>query len=647
MNLSRKRSRLNWTPLFQGYFYSKAGAFPYVKVFLRLCYKHNRHTYSLKFHMASKRIIFISILFFSLTGVTTPFVSKSLKAQTEVEPAENFQLQTYLTEEQALALVFPECDEIIADEFIMSPEEKNTLEKLLSRRLYEDGFKVYLGKKKGVIQGYAIITEEIGKFHPFTFIVGVTTQGKIKDIAVLVYRESRGGEIARKRFLYQFIGKSLKNPIRINKDIINVTGATMSVQYMCAGVRKVLAVIGEYYIGGKRTVNTTVRANGPVVLSTKEGPASGEANISQNAKTMTANIQKSTRQNKKETDNREGQYPEVKTIKETRMIMGTFAEVSVYAKDEKTAGQAVEGALDEMERMDRIMSNYKQDSELSQVNKNAARSPVPCQGVLLDVIEQSHYYSELSGGAFDITVSPAVALWGFFREKGHIPPDKEIEKVLPSVSYRNIVINKNAGTNKLSTVFFKNTQTQIDLGAIGKGYAVDKALGIVKKFGLDNACINLGGNIYVLGAPPGKSAWKIGIQHPRNKDEILGYLELRDEATATSGDYERFFEIKGKRYSHIISPFTGRPVGGTIATTIVAPTGTEVDALSTSLFVLGHEKGLELIKKIPNVHAMIIYEGKDGEIMIAMTRGFSDKFKKTSFKGEDNVKWHVVASHKQ
>ncbi|OHB97301.1 MAG: hypothetical protein A2Z58_02770 [Planctomycetes bacterium RIFCSPHIGHO2_12_42_15] len=311
------------------------------------------------------------------------------------------------------------------------------------------------------------------------------------------------------------------------------------------------------------------------------------------------------------------------------MIMGTFAEVSIYSSDEKTAGKAIEGALDEMERMDRIMSNYKNDSELSKVNKKAAKSPVPCNAELLDVIEQSQYYSELSGGAFDITVSPIVALWGFFSEKGHVPPDKEIERLLPAVSYKNIVIDRGNNPKKPGTVFLKNMKTQIDLGAIGKGYAVDKALEIIRKCGIDNGCINLGGNIYVLGTPFGKNAWKIGVQHPRDGNEILGYLELENEATATSGDYERFFEFKGKRYSHIINPQTGRPVSGTIATTIVAPTGTAVDALSTIVFVLGHEKGMELIKKIPNADAMIAYEDKDGKIAIDMTEGFKDKFKKT------------------
>ena len=596
--------------------------------------------------MKLKQIFFVFTLF-TLSCISVSFISNTGRAQTETEPAENFQLQAYLTEEQALALVFPECDEIVTDDYVMTSEEKNNLEKLLARRLYEDGFKVYIGKKKGVIQGYAIITEEIGKFHPFTFIVGVTPNGKINNVAVLVYRESRGGEIARKRFLYQFIGKSLKNPIRINKDIINVTGATMSVQYMCAGVRKVLAVINEYYLTGKRSVSNIKLANGNVVTPEKEKSING-AKKSRNTKDNKIDIQKANRnpeQNKKANSDREDLSSDIKLLKQTRMIMGTFAEVSVYSNDEKTAGKAIEEALDEMERMDRIISNYKNDSVLSQLNKKAVKSPVPCHKELLDVIVQSQYYSELSSGAFDVTISPIVALWGFFHEKGHIPPNKEIERLLPAVSYKNVLINKSDDPKKPSTVFFNNTQTQIDLGAIGKGYAVDKALETIKKSGINNACINLGGNIYVLGTPTNKNAWKIGIQHPRDKNEILGYLELEDEATATSGDYERFFKFNGKRYSHIIDPRTGRPVNGTIAVTIVAPTGTEVDALSTSVFVLGHEKGLELVKKIPNASAMIAYEGKDGKIMIDMTKGFTDKFKKTNTKGEDNVRWHVVASN--
>jgi thiamine biosynthesis lipoprotein ApbE len=582
--------------------------------------------------MITKRILFLL-----LVCAAAFFAANQVRAQSEPEPADNFQLQSFLTEEQALAVVFPDCDEIVADNFVMAPEEKSRLETVLSRRLCEDGFVVYLGKKGGVLQGYAIITEEIGKFHPFTFIVRVQPDGKINNLAILVYRESRGGEIAKKRFLYQFVGKSFKNPIRINKDIINITGVTMSVQWMCAGVRKALAVISEYYLSGKRVVADAKATNVSTALLEKKKSGEGAGDL------------KNVEDSEKPLNNKEGVgvVSEVKLVKQTRMIMGTFAEVSVYSDDEKIAGKAIEASLDEMERMDRIMSNYKDDSELSQVNKNAAKSPVPCGRELLEVLEHSLHYSELSDGAFDVTVSPVIAAWGFFTGKGRIPSDKELAKLLPVVSYRNIVINKGSNPEKPGAILFKHPQTKIDLGAIGKGYAVDKALEIVSKYAVNNACINLGGNIYVRSAPAGKNAWKVGVQHPRNKAEILGYLELKDESTATSGDYERFIEIKGKRYSHIVDPRTGMPVKDVVAVTIVAPTGTAVDALSTSVFVLGLEKGMNLVKSIPGVDAMIACQEKDGVIGITMTDGFRKKFKITNAEGDGNVRWHVVASGKQ
>ncbi|MDR4508327.1 MAG: FAD:protein FMN transferase [Candidatus Brocadiaceae bacterium] len=568
----------------------------------------------------------LGVLFFLFTGVVC--IASVARAQTETEPVDNFQLQTYLTEEQALDLVFPKCDEILFDDLFLTPEEKQALEKLLKRRLYEDRFTVYIGKRNGTIEGYAIITEEIGKFHPFTFIVGVKPDGKIKDIAVLVYRESRGGEIVRKRFLYQFIGKSFKHPIRINKDIINITGATMSVRYMCLGVRKVLGVIHSYYLSGKRNL-----ANARPYNNQKQ---TAESNVPSEKTEKPQGIQEDEQKNK-------DIFADIKQLKESRLIMGTFAEITIYSSEEILVGTGIDKALDEMERIDSILSNYKKESKLSKLNDEAAKTPVACEGALLDVIEQAQFYSELSNGAFDITIAPMVSLWGFFHEKGHIPPEEDREKLLSAVSYKNVVIHKQGYTENSAIVSFKNERTKIDPGAIGKGYAVDRALDVVRKFDINNACINLGGNIYVLGTPPGKNAWKIGVQHPRNKNKILGYLELSNEATATSGDYERFFEIDGKRYSHIIDPRTGKPVEGTIAVTVIAPTGTEVDALSTGVFVLGSKEGIKLVKKIPGVDAMIAHE-KNGEIVIDMTRGFHGKFKKTGNKGDDNVRWNVVDS---
>ncbi len=165
------------------------------------------------------------------------------QADFELEPEDNYQPQVFLTEEQALLKVLPDCDEIAYDEIILTDESKTVLQNRLRRKIYENSFITYIGIKSGKVAGYAIITEEVGKFHPYTFIVSVSPKGKIRDIAVLVYRESRGAENAHKRFLHQFKGKSLKSPLRINKDIINITGATMSVVTMCTGTKKVLAVI--------------------------------------------------------------------------------------------------------------------------------------------------------------------------------------------------------------------------------------------------------------------------------------------------------------------------------------------------------------------------------------------------------------------
>src|SRR3990167_1723711 len=192
-------------------------------------------------------ILIILALVFAITSTC------NAQAGFEEEPADNYQPQVFLTEEQALLKVLPDCDEILYDEIILTDDEKTQLQNRLRRKIFENSFITYIGINTGKVAGYAIITEEVGKFHPYTFIVSVSPKGEIREIAILVYRESRGAEIAHKRFLHQFKGKSLKSPLRINRDIINITGATMSVVTMCTGVKKVLAVIEEFYLSGKRT----------------------------------------------------------------------------------------------------------------------------------------------------------------------------------------------------------------------------------------------------------------------------------------------------------------------------------------------------------------------------------------------------------
>lgn len=513
----------------------------------------------------------------------------------DIEPADNYQPQVFLTKDAALMKVFPDCDEIVYDEIILTDEEKNRVQDRLKRKIFEDSFITYIGIDSGKVVGYALITEEIGKFHPYTFIVSVNPKGKIRDIAVLVYRESRGAEIAHKRFLHQFKGKSLKNPIRINRDVINITGATMSVVTMCSGVKKVLAVIEEFYLSGKRTDK---------IASLKRVEFGSEES-----------------------------EEELELFKKAILSMGTVFEVSVYASDKNRVEKAFNDVLKEVNRLDYLMSNYKEESELSKVNRNAASEPTYCDNELAYIIEESLKYSDITNGAFDITIGPLMKEWGFFKGQGKIPGKEELESVLESVSYKNIIIEEEMkkslfrGPSIVKTISFKNRGTQIDLGGIGKGYAVDMATRILKGNRIKSALINFAGNIYAYGTPPGKESWVIGLQHPRKSEGIFSSFEVKDKAVSTSGDYEKFFIINGKRYSHIIDPRTGNPVKDIVSVTIVADNATRADALSTGVFVLGLDKGMELIENLPDIEGIIIYERNNSDLKIKISSGLKGLLK--------------------
>ncbi len=322
----------------------------------------------------------------------------------------------------------------------------------------------------------------------------------------------------------------------------------------------------------------------------------------------------------------------LKLYKKAAYIMGSILEISVYSgEDKKAADNAIDLAFSEVGRLDMLMSNYKSNSELNRIN-NAVnkREPERCDDELLRVIELSAKFSRLTNGAFDITVSPLVALWGFNRGndgdiKGYVPSKRELARVLPSISYLNIVITDAKDSNdRRRLIHFKNNFTRMDLGAIGKGYAVDRAAEVLKKAGIDSALVNFAGNIFAFGTPEGRGTWKIGLKDPVVAGNILGSFKIGDGmAVATSGNYERFFVMDGKKYTHIIDPRTGYPVRGTLSVTIIADTATTADALSTGVFVLGAEDGMKLIKSMDNVEGAIIYETYDGNIAARISDGMN------------------------
>src|SRR5262245_39892048 len=285
--------------------------------------------------------------------------------------------------------------------------------------------------------------------------------------------------------------------------------------------------------------------------------------------------------------------PMTRRYEDSRVSMGCLYAVVIYGRDLARLREAATAALDEVDRIDRLMSNYKNDSELSRVNREAAKAPVKVDPELFDFIAECLRYSRGSEGAFDITVGPLMKAWGFFRGEGRMPGEAELDRARNGVGYQHVILNQKDGT-----IFFDRAGVELDLGGIAKGYPVDGAVAVLKRRGVRSALLSAGGStIYALGAPPGKTAWEIELQDPVDRDKIATRLRLKDRALSVSGSYEKFFEIDGARYSHIMDPRTGRPVQGVLSVAVITGDGLSGDALDNVFYVLGVERGKASLKK--------------------------------------------------
>ncbi len=290
-------------------------------------------------------------------------------------------------------------------------------------------------------------------------------------------------------------------------------------------------------------------------------------------------------------------------LTEERVLMGTQIIVKAIGDDEKKLAAAIEAAFDEVRRLDKLMSHYKAESELSRINQNAGVRPVPVSRELYDLIAKSIRFSELTDGAFDISFASVGKLWDF--RKKHVPSAESIQAQLPKVNYKKIRLN-----DQDSSVFLPEAGMEIGLGGIGKGYAMDQAMKVLQKHGIQDAMVMAGGDTLIRGKK-GDEPWKVGLRDPDQADGILAVLPLSDQAISTSGDYERFFVKAGVRYHHILDTKTGFPATACRSVSILAREATTSDALSTSIFVLGPTAGLALIERLQDVDGIIIdQEGK-------------------------------------
>ncbi len=335
------------------------------------------------------------------------------------------------------------------------------------------------------------------------------------------------------------------------------------------------------------------------------------------------------------------QHASLTHVEASRMSMACLYAIDAYAKtDEQTLRSILESALNEVDRIDRLMSHYKPESSLSRINREAAHHPVAVDAELFEFIKQSLKYSNETGGAFDITVGPLMKAWGFFRGEGHIAAEADLANVRQRVGSRHVMLDE-----ETHTIRFDAEGVELDLGGIAKGYAVDRVIAILRARRVDAALVSAGGStIYALGAPPGRSGWKVSIQDPTDASTIAQEVTLKNRALSVAGSSEKSFEADGVRYSHIMDPRTGRPVQGMLSVAMMTDTATEGDALDDALFVLGPSKSEAYLARYPGAEALFfVPDGAHGWSLVTSQRQSAD-FEALPFAPRHYVAYHAPST---
>ncbi len=281
--------------------------------------------------------------------------------------------------------------------------------------------------------------------------------------------------------------------------------------------------------------------------------------------------------------------------------MGNSFDITIVAQDSTESNYYIDLAITEIKRIEALISSWDPNSQTSLINKNAGIKAVKVDTELIELIERSIVISKLTDGAFDISYASMDNIWRFDGSTTTLPSKENIKHSIEKVGFENIILDK-----EKSTVFLKLKGMKIGFGAIGKGYAADKAKALLISKGARSGIINASGDINTWGKQVDGSSWKVAITNPLNKDKVFALLPISDGAVVTSGNYEKYTIIDGKRYSHIISPKTGYPSAGLSSVSVFAPKAELADALATAVFVMGQEIGLNRINQLPNTECIII-----------------------------------------
>jgi thiamine biosynthesis lipoprotein len=294
---------------------------------------------------------------------------------------------------------------------------------------------------------------------------------------------------------------------------------------------------------------------------------------------------------------------QVKATTKVLLLMGSRFEVTAVSDNDTLSWKAINACIGETRRIEKLISEWDSTSQTTNINRNAGIKPVKIDKELYDLIYRSIKISKLTDGAFDISFAPLLKVWKLDGTIKSLPAKEEIQQAKDKVGYQKIILD-----GKEQTVLLSKKGMKIGFGGIGQGYVANRCMQVMKAFGIQSGLINVSGDIITWGTQPDGTAWRVGIADPSNKSSIISWLSIKDASLVTSGNYEKFITINGIRYGHILDPRTGYPVQGVGSVTIMSPDAEICDALATGIFVLGVEKGLELINKLKGIECLIIDE---------------------------------------
>jgi len=473
--------------------------------------------------------------------------------------------EVYLNEAQALAIVLGERAVVRKEQKTLDDSLRTKLERSSNLRFPETFYTFFIAMQAGQAEKYAIQMNEIGKTEPITFMVGMSPEGRVTEVVIMIFRENRGWEVKEKRFLNQFRGKSLRSSIRVDEDIINYTGATLSSKAVARGVKRALFLLDAFYPGEART---------------KLAPASQFAlPLPMSPVLTTANSQGGL-----------GLY------RQSRYAMGSISEIRLWCRSAEEAHRAFATAFREIHRMEQIFSAYRDDSELAFLNRNAGSGPVQVSEEFFDLTRYAVRSWRQSGGSVDVTVGPLVKAWGFREGQPRMPSRTELLEALELVGCNKVELDRS-----MRTVEFERQGMELDFGGLAKGHAAKRVARMLEKQGTAAALVSLGrSSLCASEVLPSATAqnhsnetglafgeWPIGVIHPDAATECPVYLLLKPGwSLSTSGTSERQFEIGGQKLSHILDPRTGCPLSGFRSVTAVARSGRRSEALSKHLLLL-------------------------------------------------------------